>query len=131
MGKVFATDISQDRLNMATKTLESSNIKNIEFILSKEKILPFPDDSLEGAFFCRILHHAKYPSALLGEAMRCLRKNGWIGIIELYKKKMENTHPIDELIGESYMKSLTEKHGFNFQAKYDINDRYYCLLMIK
>lgn len=131
MGKVFATDISQERLDVATKTLESNNIRNIEFILSKEKTLPFPDNSLEGAFFCRILHHAKDPSALLGEAIRCLRKNGWIGIIELYKKKMENAHPIDDLIGESYMKSLAEKQGFNFQAKYDVNNRYYCLLMSK
>lgn len=131
LGKVFATDISQEKLDATGKALKVANLSNIVLLISKEKKLPLDDGSVDGVFFSRILHHAKDYKALLKEGMRCVKKTGWIAVIELHKKQMGSTHPVDELINESDLRTAAEKQGFRLSNRHDVNNRYYVLVMRK
>ena len=91
----------------------------------------FVSTFLDGAFFSRILHHAEDYKALLKEAMRCVKKTGWLAVIELHKKEMEGAHPVDELLDEAEVRAAAEKQGFMFSRRHDVNERYYVLVMRK
>lgn len=131
MGKVLATDVSKDKLDAIRESLEDANLGNVDLLLSDEKKLPLEDDSVDGAFFSRILHHAEDYKALLKEAMRCVKKTGWLAVIELHKKEMEGAHPVDELLDEAEVRAAAEKQGFMFSRRHDVNERYYVLVMRK
>ncbi len=131
LGKVSATDVSQEKLDATGESLKDAHLGNVDLMMSKEKKLPLEDESVDGAFFSRMLHHAKDYKALLKEGMRCVRKTGWLAMIELHKKEMDGAHPVDELIDEAELRATAEEVGFRFSARHDVNNRYYVLVMRK
>ncbi len=128
-GKVYATDIQQEMLDYTQKSLENVRLSNVEIMLSKEKKLPLKKDSVDGALVSFVFQEATAPNALLKDIRRCLHKSGWMAIVEWHKREMEEGPPLDQRIDESDMRSMTDKLGFRFSGKRDLNGKQYIMLL--
>ena len=130
-GKVYALDVQQEMLDATQKALETVHLTNVEVMRSKEKKLPLEKDSLDGALVSFVLQEASDPRALLKDIGRCLQKSGWLVILEWHKRDMEEGPPLDQRIDEGEMRSMTEKLGFRYSGKRDLNGRQYMMLLRK
>ena len=130
-GKVFALDVQQEMLDAAKEALQAINLTNVEVVLSEEEKLPLEDECLDGTLAAFVLQEAENPTALLEEARRCLRKSGWLVLLEWHKRKTEEGPPVRQRIEEKKLRTMAEKVGFRFGSRRDLNGAQYMLLMRK
>lgn len=130
-GKLFALDIQQEMLDATREQLKAVNLTNVEIKLSEEEKLPLEDESLDGGLAAFVLQEAENPDALLKEARRCLKKSGWLALLEWHKKKTKEGPPVKQRIEEKKLRSMAEKLGFRFGSRHDLNGSQYMLLMRK
>ena len=128
-GKVYALDVQQEMLDATKEELERVQLTNVELVLSQEEKLPLEDDSLDGAFAAFVVHEAKAPRALLQETLRCLRKGGWLAILEWHKREMEEGPPLEERIDELELWEMAKDVGLRFTSRHTLNDSQYMFLL--
>ena len=130
-GKVFALDVQQEMLDATQEALEAVNLSNVEVMLSEEERLPLEDECLDGTIAAFVLQEADSPNALLKEARRCLKKSGWLALLEWHKRKTDEGPPLKRRIEEKRLRTMAEKQGFRFGSRRDLNGSQYMLLMRK
>ena len=130
-GKVFAFDVQQQMLDAAQQTLDTVHLTNVEVIKSKESKLPLEDSVLDGALMAFVLQEARYPRALLKDAVRCLKKSGWIAILEWHKRDTEDGPQIEQRIEENKMHDLIEDVGLRLRSTRDLNGSQYMVMATK
>ena len=130
-GKVYAIDVQQEMLDAAKEGLDRIHLTNVEPLLTKEDKLPLEDDSLDGAFAAFVAHEADDTKVMLGEILRCLRKGGWLALLEWYKRKMDEGPPLKDRIDQPELLKMAEKAGFRFTSAHALNSSQYMLLMRK
>jgi len=62
-------------------TSEVVNLPDVDHVFSAEKI-PFPNESVSAFIILDTLHHIKHPENFFSEALRCLKKDGKVVMIE-------------------------------------------------
>ena len=130
-GRVFALDVQQEMLDATQKAVDAVRLSNVEVTLSEEKKLPLESDSLDGALLAFVLQEASSARMLLREAKRCLKKSGWLAILEWYKREMDDGPPLGQRIDEDEMLAMTEKAGLRFATRRDLNDKQYMVMVRK
>ncbi len=75
-------DISEVSLNQAKKTIQSLDIKNVDFQIGDIFKLNFSPESFDHVFVCFVLEHISNPVLALLNLSRILRKGGTITVIE-------------------------------------------------
>lgn len=130
-GKVYALDIQQEMLDATREGINGVNLTNVELLLSEEKRLPLEDNSLDGALMAFVLQEANSRTALLQEIWRCLRKSGWLTILEWHKAKTNSGPPQKQRIEPDKMLAMAKKQGFRLSARRDINPDQYMLMLKK
>ncbi len=130
-GKVYALDRKQNNLDATREALEAVRLTNVETLLLNEKKLPLEDESLDGALVAFALQDIKNPRALLKDTLRCLKKSGWLAIIEWYKRDMDEGPPLEQRSDEDKLREMTQKLGFRSIARRDLNGKQYLMLMRK
>ena len=128
-GKLFAIDVQQEMLDATDEALKRIHLTNVELVLAKEGKLPLDDDSLDGALAAFVAHEADDPKELLTETRRCLRKGGWLALLEWHKRKMHDGPPLKSRIDEAKLRKMAQDVGFRFTARYNLNDKQYMLVM--
>jgi len=130
-GKLFALDIQKEMLDATQEALKAARLTNTELILSKETKIPIEDEVLDGAITSFVLQEASRPSLLLKEAKRCLKKSGWLIILEWHKREMDEGPPLSQRISEDELRKMTDKLGFRFRALRNLNSSQYMMLVRK
>ena len=130
-GKVYALDTREEMLEATREALAAVHLTNAEVMRSEEEKLPLEDECLDGALASFVLEEADNPKALLKEARRCLRRSGWLAILEWYKREMDEGPPLEQRIGPEEMKAMTEEMGFRFSTQRDLNGKQYMILVRK
>ena len=130
-GKVFALDVQQDMLDATQQTLDTVHLTNVEVAKSKESKLPLEDAVLDGALMAFVLQEARYPRALLKDAARCLKKSGWLAVLEWHKRETDGGPPIDQRIEEDEMSGLVEEVGLRLRSTRDLNGAQYMVMAAK
>tara|TARA_Y100000590_G_scaffold469651_1_gene658894 strand:+ start:5874 stop:6449 length:576 start_codon:yes stop_codon:yes gene_type:complete len=130
-GKLFALDVQKEMLDATQKALKAARLTNTELILSKETKIPIEDEVLDGAITSFVLQEASRPSVLLKEAKRCLKKSGWLIILEWHKREMDEGPPLSQRISEDELRKMTDKLGFRFRALRNLNSSQYMMLVRK
>jgi SAM-dependent methyltransferase len=77
-----SVDISQESLDKAKKTIQSLNIKNVEFRIGDIFNLNFKPESFDHVFVCFVLEHLSNPVQALLNLKKVLRKGGTMTVIE-------------------------------------------------
>ena len=130
-GKLFALDVQKEMLDATQKALKAARLTNTELILSKETKIPIEDEVLDGAITSFVLQEASRPSVQLKEAKRCLKKSGWLIILEWHKREMDEGPPLSQRISEDELRKMTDKLGFRFRALRNLNSSQYMMLVRK
>ena len=129
-GKVYALDIQQKMVDAAKESTRIINLTNVHFERSRENKLPLDEDCLDGAFVAFVLHEANRPHTFLKEVKRCLRKGGWLAVLEAgkqdFSKKTDSTDS-----KETNLRDIVKELGFRFISRHSLNDGKYMLLMRK
>ena len=130
-GKVFAVDSDKEMVDATRKAVDSLHLTNVEMTLSEEKKVPLDDDSIDGALLAFVLEDNAGRTALLNEAKRCLKRSGWLAVIEWYKKKTEQGPPQKQRIDQDKMTEMAQKQGFRLGSSRELNADHYLLLFRK
>ena len=130
-GKLHALDVQQKMLDAVQAAMSEARLTNVNVALSKERTLPLEDESLDGALMAFVLQEATSPKALLAEAWRCLRRSGWLAVLEWYKRDMENGPPVERRIDPEEMEAMAKKLEFKDIYTREVNPEQYMVLMRK
>ncbi|MBN1310708.1 MAG: class I SAM-dependent methyltransferase [Anaerolineae bacterium] len=95
---VIATDLSPQMIAVAEGKAEDAAIHNVEFRMCDGYTLPFDDQSFDAVLLFNVLHFTKEPAALLREAHRLLKPDGYlVGATDCYAEL--GTLPIRLMLG--------------------------------
>lgn len=129
-GKVYAVDNNKDMLDNTKCQMERINLTNISLIHHKKRKLTIDTNSLDGAFADFVVNQFETPSSLLKEIRRCLRKGGWLAVLEAgkqdFSKKTDSTDS-----KETNLRDIVKELGFRFISRHSLNDGKYMLLSRK
>lgn len=130
-GKVHAIDVQQEMLDATKKEVERINLTNVELHLSEKYRLPLGDESVDGAFAAFVIHEVEDKLALLQEIRRCVRKGGWLALLEWHRHKTEDGPPVEARVDEGVLRDVAQKAGFRLTSQHMLNNDQYMLLMRK
>ena len=116
-------DVEQDKLDGTRAALDDARLTNVELMLSEQKKLPIEAECLDGALMAKVLHHAEDREALLEDTGRCLKKSGWVAVVENYEG--EHGVNIDEVL------AMSANLGFRFPSRRDLDGVQYLVTMRK
>ena len=78
-----------------------------------------------------VLQEASQPTRLLKDAVRCLKKSGWLAVLEWHCRETEDGPPLTQRIGEDKMRKTTDRLGLRTTARRSLNGAQYMLLLKK
>jgi len=86
-GRVYALDRFPRQLEIVAKRLAKKGLTNIETILSDGKT-GLPDECIDVAWMCDVLHEVQQRRAVLEELHRVLKKDGVLAVYDGMKDKV-------------------------------------------
>ena len=129
-GKVYALDADQKMLDATKESADRSRLTNVEPILAKGYKLGLDEDSLDGALAAFVVHEVAAED-LLKQLHKCVRKGGWVALLEWRKEKMDEGPPLTKRVDEDDLRKLAEGVGFRFTTRRSLNEKQYMLLLRK
>ena len=124
-GSAIGIDVLDEMLEAAAE--KSKGLENIEYKKCGEYIFPINANSVDYVFLCNVLHEIVDKEKYLKEAIRVLKPEGSLCIIEWDKKPMEMGPPVEERIGVEELTSLVSSIGLVTFERIVINDSHYGL----
>jgi precorrin-6B methylase 2 len=94
-GKIYATDIQQEMLDIIAKRQRQRGLSNIELVLGTIKDAKLPPQSVDMILLVDVYHEFDYPYEMTESMIRALKPGGRIVFVE-YRKEDPNV-PIKEL----------------------------------
>src|SRR5258708_18836320 len=81
-GKVFATEIDQDKLASLRSEVTKRHLTNVTILESKDADTNLPADCCDAIFLRRVYHHLTKPAEFDAALIRSLKPGGSLAIIE-------------------------------------------------
>ncbi len=128
-GRVYALDILEEPLSILKKRAIDEGIFNIQtkiVNLEKEKGSSLGDDSVDFIIISNILFQIDFKEQIIKEAIRIIKKQGHILIID-WKKHDKFGPTQNQVISETNLEILTKKAGLKINNKIDGGDYHYIL----
>lgn len=110
-GKVYAIDIEPEMIRYIHHKAVSSNIRNIEAVVSTPDSLHIPED-VDLVFICDVLHHIKNREDWLKAVFAQMKNDSKLVLIEFKEGKLPEGPPEDIKIPLEKMISITTNAGF-------------------
>ena len=82
-GKVYAVDIDQSNLDYIARRAKEQGYKNVEVVLAKPNDPALPNGGVDLIFTCNTYHHLTDRTEYFRSAMRYLRPQGRVAVIDL------------------------------------------------
>jgi ubiquinone/menaquinone biosynthesis C-methylase UbiE len=111
--------------------LDAIRLTNVTLGKVTRNKFPIEDNALDGALIAFYLNGAKQPVKVLEEAKRCLRRGGWLCVLEWVKRDEPVGPPVAQRMSVAELRSMLEEAGFRFTSRHDLNNRQYMLIMRK
>lgn len=133
-GKVYAVDIQKDLLVRLKKASAARKILNIEIVwgdLEKENGAKLEDNSMDRVIVSNLLFQISGKESLVREAMRILRPNGKILVID-WTDSFGGLGPEPKVVFEQKAaRTLFENAGFVLERTIDAGAHHYGLIFTK
>jgi ubiquinone/menaquinone biosynthesis C-methylase UbiE len=81
-GKVFATEIDQEKLTSLHEDVQKRHLQNVVIIESKDADTSLPDACCDAIFLRRVYHHLTKPAEFDASLVRSLKPGGRLAIID-------------------------------------------------
>jgi ubiquinone/menaquinone biosynthesis C-methylase UbiE len=130
-GKVHALDVQQEMLDAVQAALREERLSNVNVALSKERTLPLEDQCLDGVLMAFVLQEATSPKALLTEVRRCMRRTGWLAVLEWHKRETDEGPPVERRIDPDQIEAMASQLGFRLINRSELNPDQYMVLVRK
>lgn len=131
-GKVYALDVSEEMLTALRSKLENSLYRNIVVLKSEEDKIPLEDGSLDGAIMICVLHEsAEDREAFLKKVFSLLKTEGWLAVVEWFKKEMPVGPPLNERLDIVEAIKLAPREGVKLVKQQALSEQHYFLLWRK
>ncbi len=116
--KVVGVDVDEQAIRMAKKQTGS---KNVNYKISKEKELPFSNDTFDVVIFNQIYEHVEEPKALISEVKRVLKPGGicFFGARNRFGGPLDGHYSLPFLawlprsLSDKYIKFFTDKKHYD------------------
>ena len=133
-GKVYSIDIQKELLNAIKSTAGISNLSNIEIIWSDLEIPEgsrLASGSADAVIISNVLFQAGNKEAVLKEALRIVKDDGKVAVIEWSAESGKTGPPLENRISKSDCLDLFAKTGFNLAKEFMAGENHYGLLFKK
>ncbi|WP_101451065.1 class I SAM-dependent methyltransferase [Aquimarina sp. MAR_2010_214] len=121
LGKVYAVDVREDRLEKLDKYIDDRKLKNIETIVGDYDNPKLPNDTLDVVVVMDTYHEMDDYMKILGHIKKSLKPGGRIVIIEKFKEHMLNTSRAEQTekhtLSLNYVKQELQKAGFSISKE--------------
>lgn len=124
-GSVYAVDVQQGMLEVCQRRAAEAGITWIDTVRSEESRVPLPDATADRVVIAFVLHEANDPAALLREAVRLLRPDGEVAVVESPKIEGTPGPPMEHRIGEDELAVLAAQVGLSASSAGQRGAMYY------
>ncbi len=111
-GEVTGIEMLASDVDLARERAKKGGHTNLRFEVADAHELPFPDESVDAAFFHAIVGHLNDPVRALREAHRVLKPGGVIGVRQLENSAHIITGPYAEPIKQQYINTFIGDNRF-------------------
>ncbi|MCZ6895058.1 MAG: methyltransferase domain-containing protein [Gammaproteobacteria bacterium] len=81
-GHVYALDIAPKFAAHIRDRVDEAGLAGVSVVLSQERSITLPRDSIDIVFLCDVYHHLEYPQTVLGSIRHALRPSGRLVVID-------------------------------------------------
>jgi len=81
-GHVYALDIAPKFAAHIRDRVDEAGLASVSVVLSRERSITLPRDSVDIVFLCDVYHHLEYPQTVLDSMRRALRTSGRLFVID-------------------------------------------------
>jgi ubiquinone/menaquinone biosynthesis C-methylase UbiE len=132
-GHLYAIDIQEGMLEKLSERARRVHVSNIKTVISKESAIPLEDGIVNGAVMSDTLNEASRPKALFKEAVRLLRKGGWLAVVEWMPVEGE-VHfgpPVKQRVPQEQVLEMGVEHGLTRLRSRQIGLSHYVVVFRK
>ena len=130
-GIVYAIDIIKDILVSIESRIKSEGFFNVHTVwgdIERVGKVVIPEKSLDACFFVNVLHLLKEKQNSLKEAMRLLKNNGFLVLID-WKKRIGPLGPSDaDMVNKEEVINMLKELGLDFNGELDNNEYHYTII---
>lgn len=133
-GKVYAVDILKTVLEGVKRRIEQENAENIEVVWTDLEIFgatKIESGSLDVAMLINTLYLSHKRVEILREALRMLKKDGRLLIVEWENTASPMGPPIEERVKEESLKAAAPKLGLKLEEEFEAGQYHYGLVFSK
>jgi|TARA_B100001013_G_scaffold148332_1_gene87951 ubiquinone/menaquinone biosynthesis C-methylase UbiE len=131
-GNVVSLDPIKKNLTATRRELKKARLTNVKAIhIPDEPILPLKDETLDGAMSAFPFQFFKKPEQTLKDANRCVKKGGWLAVIE-WQPEFSDYGPVSkDRVQPTALREKIEKAGFKFYIRHNLSDMAYMMVFSK
>ncbi len=133
-GKVYAVDILKTILENINRRAKLENLQNIETVWSDLEIFgatKIEAGSLDVAMLINTLYQSHKRAEILREAIRMLKKDGILLVVEWKNISSPIGPPVEERVKPDLMKVAAKKLGLNLEEEFEAGPYHYGLIFTK
>ena len=135
-GKVWAVDIIKDLLPSIETKATMLGINNVKTVWSDLEVFggaknTISDKSVDIAILATVLYQSKKHQAMIEEAIRMLKDNGKLIIVDWLKKDTPFGPPMESRIDFNKIKQMTAKLDLQLLEEFNTGKFYYALIFQK
>jgi ubiquinone/menaquinone biosynthesis C-methylase UbiE len=116
MGKVLASDIDSESIDMLKENAQKENLRNIQTHVIKAEDKAICSNCADIIFFGQCLHDFENPVKALNKARETVKPSGLLANLDWKKEKMENGPPFDIRFSEEHASELIKDAGFEIST---------------
>jgi ubiquinone/menaquinone biosynthesis C-methylase UbiE len=133
-GVVYAVDVVKEVLEHIKSRIRSEGYDNVQTIWSNIEAVgktAIPEKSLDGCFVVNILFLAKDQAAVLKEALRLLKKGGFLVVIDWVKKIGPCGPAPDMIVTSEQVTELGTRLGLQLEDTFASSEYNFCVIFRK
>jgi len=101
-GRVYATELEEDRRRDISKAAKSAGLKNVEVLEARATSTNLPERCCDALVMRRVYHHIGNPSLMNASMLASLKPGGFLAIIDFPPDSAESADPNGRDEGEQH-----------------------------
>jgi ubiquinone/menaquinone biosynthesis C-methylase UbiE len=101
-GRVYATELDQDRLRDIREAAKAAGVKNVRVIEAHATRTNLPERCCDALVLRRVYHHIGNPSRMNASMLESLKPGGYLAIIDFAPDSAESADPNGRATGDQH-----------------------------
>ena len=94
-GRVYSTELGDDRLKALREKVSGSGVQNIEVVAGDAKKTNLPDAACDALFMRNVYHHFEDPAAMTASIAASVKPGGRVAVVDFTPPNKEAERPAD------------------------------------